>query len=71
MTVDPSDPVRRIRPWDSDTPSFDALMLLGPMVVLALVVTGRNVATTTLAVGYIVAFVVAIAHKAGDRGDGP
>jgi hypothetical protein len=61
---DPHDLTRRIRTWGSDNPSFDALMLLGPVVVFAVVLAGRNVVTTAMAVGYVAAFVVALAANA-------
>lgn len=58
-----------LRAYGSDNPSFDALMLLGPVVVFAIVVAGRDVITTAMAIGYVVAFVVAIVYNAARSGD--
>ena len=68
MNADPYGLARRLRDWGSDEPAFDALMALGPVVILAFVVGGRNAVTTTFATVYVLAFVVAVAHNAYRNG---
>ena len=69
MSVDldgfnPFDLARKLHEWGSENAAFDALMALGPLVVLALALGGRNAITTALAAGYVAGFVGALAWTA-------
>lgn len=46
---------------------FDALMVLGPIIILIIVIWGRSLVTTSLAAAYVVAFPVYIGYKAALR----
>lgn len=48
--------VRFILASGADDHIFDAFLLAGPMVIVAIVLLGRSLATTLLAVAYLVAF---------------
>lgn len=58
---------RRLHEWGSEDPAFDVLMAVGPVVVLALAVGGRNAVTTALAASYVAGFVVALAYRVFTR----
>jgi len=66
VDLDPFDLARRLHSWGSENPAFDVLMVLGPVVVLAFPVAGRNVVTTAVATVYVTGFVVALAYSAVD-----
>lgn len=53
--VGPSDPV------------FDLMVLVGPVVVVLIILLGRNAATTAIAAGYVLAFPAYLAYKAVTR----
>lgn len=66
MSVDlddfnPFDLARGLHEWGSENVAFDILMALGPLVVLALALGGRNAITTVLATAYVVGFIGALA----------
>lgn len=63
----PLDWARRLHGWGSEDVAFDVLMALGPVVVLALVVGGRTVLTTTLGALYVGGFLVALAYNATEH----
>jgi hypothetical protein len=68
VDLDPVSWARRLHGWGSEDPAFDALMVVGPVVVLALAAGGRNLLTTVLAAAYVAGFAVAVARNAL-RGD--
>lgn len=47
----------------ADDHVFDALLVLGPVVIIAITLLGRNLASITLAVAYTVGFIVYIGYK--------
>ena len=42
---------------------YDRLLLVGPLVLLALAVVGRNLATTALAATYVLVFLAAFLYN--------
>jgi len=62
--LDPLSWARRLHEWGSDDVTFDALMAVGPVVVLALAVGGRAVVATALAAAYVIGFVLAVTYNA-------
>jgi hypothetical protein len=58
---DPFNLARGLHEWGSESVAFDILMALGPLVVLAFALGGRNAVTTALATAYVVGFVGALA----------
>ena len=46
---------------------FDALVLLGPVLVALIALLGRNVLTTALAACYVLAFVGYVGYRGIDR----
>jgi hypothetical protein len=65
---DPLDLARQLHEWGSNDLLFDALMVLGPLVVLAFTVGGRNAATIALVGAYVAGFVLALARNAAELG---
>jgi hypothetical protein len=56
-----------IRRAGADDPVFDTLLILGPVLVLDIAVTGRSPVTVALATLYLVVFVGTILSKSRDR----
>ncbi|MEM4781533.1 MAG: hypothetical protein QXG03_08250 [Halalkalicoccus sp.] len=54
MSLDLSTALSRFRGPD---PVFDALMLAGPLILVAIALLGRTALTTALAIAYLLAFV--------------
>ena len=74
MSVDldafnPFDLARRLHAWGSENVAFDTLLALGPLVILAFALGGRNAITTALATVYVAGFVGALAWTALKRDD--
>ena len=61
FNLNPFDLARGLHEWGAENVAFDALMALGPLVVLAFALGGRNAITTALATAYVVGFVGALA----------
>jgi len=48
----------------ADDRVFDALLVLGPVIIIAIALLGRNTASVALAVAYTAGFTVYIGYKA-------
>lgn len=55
--------VYQIRDWGPDDPTFDSLLLIGPLVILIVVLLGRTPITIGIAAIYLLAFVGYVLYK--------
>jgi hypothetical protein len=62
--------VRQVIDSGADDRVYDSLVLGGPLVVVAVLVAGRNTATIGLAVLYVGLFVSYLAYRGVGRGEG-
>jgi hypothetical protein len=55
--------IHQIRDWGPDDPTFDTLLLVGPLVVLIFVLLGRTPITVGIAVFYLLSFISYVLYK--------